>query len=181
MNVNDLRRLSRKDLIEIIYAMKQRELELTTQLAEANRKLQDRDLKLSRVGNLAEASLALSGIFESAQNAADLYLEAIRRGEAPPAPPTPKAVILPDPERIPAPEAVATARELTKPPAPHRERKSLPERKPRPVSKNAPMDRELEDFLQKPIEVAPQETFTEKLGRTAAGLSQWLQDRTKNR
>ncbi|MCC9890778.1 hypothetical protein HK150_04705, partial [Streptococcus agalactiae] len=42
------------------------------QLKEA---LDDKKIKISKAGSIAEASLMLSGIFETAQLAADTYLE----------------------------------------------------------------------------------------------------------
>ena len=40
--------------------------------------LNDRDLKFNRIGSIAEASLAVTKIFEEAEKAAVLYLENIR-------------------------------------------------------------------------------------------------------
>ena len=37
-----------------------------------------RDMKILRLGSIAEASLELSGIFDATQKAADLYFEAAR-------------------------------------------------------------------------------------------------------
>ncbi len=99
MKETDLRRMSRRELIEIIYAMKQRELALTQQLDQAREQLRQRELKLDQAGSIAEAALALSGIFEAAQNAADRYLAAISQGQTP----EPLPVSEPEPEPIPEP------------------------------------------------------------------------------
>ena len=75
----ELKKLSRTDLIEIIYRYQQREQEL----ADANKKLQqeldDRQIKLENVGSIAEAALALNDVFATAQKAADQYLENIKQ------------------------------------------------------------------------------------------------------
>ena len=42
-------------------------------------KLNEREIEISSAGSIAEASLELSGVFEAAQDAADRYLENIRK------------------------------------------------------------------------------------------------------
>ncbi len=81
MTEKELRRMSRRELIEIIFAMKKTELELRDKLQEAERQLENRKIQIAESGSIAEAALALSGVFEAAQAAADLYLQSIRVGE----------------------------------------------------------------------------------------------------
>ena len=50
---------------------------LRSQLSDAQRRLASREIRLRHAGSIAEAALRLNGIFESAQAAADLYLENI--------------------------------------------------------------------------------------------------------
>lgn len=78
MAERELRRMSRTELIEIIYALKQHEVELEQQNAELEQKLADRTLRLEHAGSIAEASLALHQVFEAAQAAADTYLESVK-------------------------------------------------------------------------------------------------------
>ncbi|EGJ27628.1 hypothetical protein STRPO_1619 [Streptococcus porcinus str. Jelinkova 176] len=49
------------------------------ELKEIKDKLNNQKIKIETSGTLAEASLRLSGIFEAAQEAADIYLENIKR------------------------------------------------------------------------------------------------------
>ena len=78
MTDKEFKRLSRSQLIDIIYQLqlKQNELE------EENRKLKaevgDKRIRLREAGNIAEASLAMHNVMQSAQDAADQYLEEIR-------------------------------------------------------------------------------------------------------
>ena len=78
MSNQDLKRLGRAELIEIIYQQKKTEQLLRTQVEELQRQLQDKRLKMEAAGSVAEAALVLSDIFQSAQVAADRYLEEIR-------------------------------------------------------------------------------------------------------
>ena len=54
-------------MIEIIYALKQHEEELEQQNAALQKQLDDRTLRLEHAGSIAEASLALHQVFETAQ------------------------------------------------------------------------------------------------------------------
>jgi cell division septum initiation protein DivIVA len=78
MTDKEFKRLSRSQLIDIIYQLqlKQKELE------EENRKLKaevgDKRIRLREAGNIAEASLAMHNVMQSAQDAANQYLEEIR-------------------------------------------------------------------------------------------------------
>lgn len=72
------RRLSRADLIEVIYQLQADEDELRAENGRLRAELEDRRLKQASAGSIAEASLALSGVFEAAQAAADAYLAEIR-------------------------------------------------------------------------------------------------------
>lgn len=77
MTDKEFKRLSKGELIEIIYQMKVTETQLRAALDEANAKLEDRRLKLENAGSIAEAVVRLNGIFETAQKTADEYLEQI--------------------------------------------------------------------------------------------------------
>ena len=79
MTDKELRRLKRRDQIELLVRQQEEIDRLTQELETANKKLIDRDLKLREAGSIAEASLQLSGIFQAAQEAADLYLENVKK------------------------------------------------------------------------------------------------------
>ena len=78
MTDKELRKLSRGDLLDLLLAQCKETESLQSRLNEANEKLESRRIELLEAGNIAEAALALNGVFESAQAAADQYLETIR-------------------------------------------------------------------------------------------------------
>ncbi len=82
MTDKELRKLQRMELLEILVDQRRRIDELEKELEAANKKLQDREIRIRNSGSIAEASLALSKVFQEAQWAADLYLENIRRSTA---------------------------------------------------------------------------------------------------
>ena len=81
MTDQELRRLSRADLIDLIYTLQQQKEQAEQQLAQAQAQLQDRQLRLANAGSIAEAALSLNGVFDAAQ-AADQYLQAVRTSAA---------------------------------------------------------------------------------------------------
>lgn len=78
MTDKDLRRLSRGELIEIIYQYRMKTDELTAENERLTSQLNERIIKISQSGSIAEAALALSKVFEAAQSAADQYLESVK-------------------------------------------------------------------------------------------------------
>lgn len=82
MAERELRRMSRTELIEIIYALKQQEDELEQQNAALKQQLADRTLRVEQAGSIAEAALGLNRVFEAAQAAADDYLNAVKAANA---------------------------------------------------------------------------------------------------
>lgn len=52
---------------------------LKRQLAEAEKSLSQREISIANSGSIAEAALQVNGVFEAAQQAADQYLDNIRR------------------------------------------------------------------------------------------------------
>ena len=78
MTDEELRKLKRGDLLELLVAQ-ERELEsVKMRLEEAEKALTDRRIRLNEAGNIAQAALQMNGVFEAAQAAADQYLESIR-------------------------------------------------------------------------------------------------------
>ena len=78
MTDKEFKRLSRSQLIDIIDQLQRKQKELE----EENRKLKaevgDKRIRLREAGNIAEAALAMHNVMQSAQDAADQYLEEIR-------------------------------------------------------------------------------------------------------
>lgn len=78
MTEKELRRLKRTDLYEIMLAQSEEIDKLREELATLKKQLEDKRILFEKMGTLAEASLALTDIFEEAQKAADLYLYNIK-------------------------------------------------------------------------------------------------------
>lgn len=73
----ELRKLNRRELIEIIYQMKKNEQQMQEQIAALQAELDEKRLRLSEAGSIAEAALSVTNVFSAAQAAADLYLHEI--------------------------------------------------------------------------------------------------------
>lgn len=79
MTEKDLKKLNRKQVLELLLKQTERADKLQRQLEEAESKLNDRALIESEAGSIAEASLKLNGVFEAAEAAASQYLENIKK------------------------------------------------------------------------------------------------------
>ena len=79
MTDQELRKLSRKDLLELLISLGRERDELLAELEKAKSILQTRQIKIEQAGSLAEAALQLNGVFEAAQAAAQQYLDNIRQ------------------------------------------------------------------------------------------------------
>ena len=75
----DLAKMKKKDLLEIMLAQSKEIDRLREQVADLEAKLANREFEFSRIGSIAEASLAVTNIFTEAEEAAKIYLENIRR------------------------------------------------------------------------------------------------------
>lgn len=78
MTDKEVRRLSRSQLIEIIYQLQTREEELTDKNRHLEEELSSKRIRMEQAGNIAEAALALNDVFQSAQSAAAQYLSEIQ-------------------------------------------------------------------------------------------------------
>lgn len=74
----ELRKLSRKDLLELLVSQGRERDALQAELEQVKAALKNRQLRIEHAGSIAEAALALNGVFEAAQAAAEQYLENIR-------------------------------------------------------------------------------------------------------
>ena len=75
----ELRKLNRYQLLELLIFQTKRADELQRKLDELEEKNREQKLQLSKLGSIADASMQLSGVFQSAQKAADLYLDAAKK------------------------------------------------------------------------------------------------------
>ena len=78
MTYKEFKRLSRAQLIEIIYQLQLQIDKLSEQTQELESELADKRLRLQSAGNIAEAALEINNCFRSAQNAAEQYLNEIK-------------------------------------------------------------------------------------------------------
>lgn len=82
MTEKELKKLSRYQLLEMII-IQSRQLELKElHIQSLQDELDSQKIRLSSAGNIAEAALQLSGIFEAAQSAADLYIKNLEEQSA---------------------------------------------------------------------------------------------------
>ena len=78
MTDKEFKRLSRSQLIEIIYQLQVKQEELTAENEQLEKALADKRLRVSKAGNIAEAALGIHNVMQAAQDAADHYLEEVR-------------------------------------------------------------------------------------------------------
>jgi len=75
----ELRKLNRYQLLELLIIQTERADKLQKKLEHAEAEMNDKDIRLTALGSIADASLQLSGVFEAAQKAADIYLNAAQK------------------------------------------------------------------------------------------------------
>ena len=78
MTDKEFKRLSRAQLIDIIYKLQLELDKVNEEKQELESKLADKRLRLQSSGNIAEAALEINDCFRSAQNAAEQYLNEIK-------------------------------------------------------------------------------------------------------
>ena len=78
MTDKEFKRLSRSQLIDIIYQLQLKQEELTAENEELSKALADKRLLVSEAGNVAEAALKIHNVMQAAQAAAEHYLEEMR-------------------------------------------------------------------------------------------------------
>lgn len=74
MEERKLKKISKKELLEILLSQANKIDELEKELAKVKKQLDSKKLKYEDCGNLAEAVLKFNNVFETAQQAADQYL-----------------------------------------------------------------------------------------------------------
>ena len=78
MTDKEFKRLSRPQLIEIIYQLQLKLEEMTAENEKLSQELADKRLRVDDVGNIAEAALGIHNVFSAAQDAAAHYIEEIQ-------------------------------------------------------------------------------------------------------
>lgn len=82
MAERELRRMSRTELIEIIYAMKTREEQLLQENAELKEKVSQEVRPIAEASSLAEATAELNRVLAGVQEATRAYREYVKRQES---------------------------------------------------------------------------------------------------
>ena len=77
MTDKEFKRLSRAQLIDVIYQLQLRHEELIAKNERLEKELEDKRLRISKVGNIAEAALEIHDVMLAAQDAAAHYVEEI--------------------------------------------------------------------------------------------------------
>lgn len=77
MTDREMKKLSRTQLLEMLLIQSREVTRLKEELQEAKTALESRKICIDESGSIAEAALKLNGIFETAQAAADQYLQNI--------------------------------------------------------------------------------------------------------
>ena len=78
MTDKEFKRLSRFQLIDIIYQLQVKQEELQEENRKLKEELEDKRIRVSEAGSIAEAAWSVHRVIEAAQAAADHYLEEIR-------------------------------------------------------------------------------------------------------
>ena len=82
MTDKELKHLSRAELIDIIYELQKQSNEKDAQMKKMQTALDERTIRMTKAGSIAEAAISVNSVFEAAQAAADQYLDSIRAAEA---------------------------------------------------------------------------------------------------
>ena len=77
MTDQEVKRLTRSQLIDVIYQLQLQIDQLTEEKESLQKALEDKRLRINNVGSLAEAALEVNNFFRSAQDAAEQYLSEI--------------------------------------------------------------------------------------------------------
>lgn len=77
MNGKELKRLSRRELVEIIYQLKKNEQEMQEKLDAMQQEIEDKRIKISNAGSIADAATSITELFNISQTTADIYLQEI--------------------------------------------------------------------------------------------------------
>lgn len=77
MNEKELRKISRKELLELLLEQANRIVDLEKELADAKAKLEDKRIMLNEAGNLAKASLKITDLFQKTMETCKIYSDNI--------------------------------------------------------------------------------------------------------
>lgn len=81
MTDKELRKLRRSDLLELLIEAEKRNEKLNEENQTLREQIKEKKINISKAGSIAEAALLLNGVFEAAQEAANQYIENVKRME----------------------------------------------------------------------------------------------------
>ena len=73
----ELKHLSRRELVDIIYQLKKNEQEMQEEIESLKNELGDKRIRISTAGSIADAAMSVTNVFSTAQMTAELYLREI--------------------------------------------------------------------------------------------------------
>ena len=73
----ELKRLSRRELVDIIYQLKKNEQDMQEEIESLKTELEDKRIRISTAGSIADAAMSVTNVFSTAQMTADIYLREI--------------------------------------------------------------------------------------------------------
>lgn len=79
MTDRELRKLGRMELVQLLLEQTREVERLRQELDKANQQIEDRRILVQNAGSIAEAAVQLSHVMEAAQEAADRYVENVKR------------------------------------------------------------------------------------------------------
>ena len=77
MTDKEFKRLTRSQLIDIIYQLQLNEEKLMDENKKLKEALEDKRIRIEKAGSIAEAAIEINNVMQAAQNAADQYLKEI--------------------------------------------------------------------------------------------------------
>ena len=82
MTDKELRKMNRRELLEILVAQGQEIERLQAALEDAEARANDREIRIKEAGSIAVAALQINGVYHAAEAAAKQYLDNVRRMDA---------------------------------------------------------------------------------------------------
>ena len=79
MTSNELKRMNRTELLQMMLLLAEENEQLKAQLAQVQEQLDEKNLKCEKAGSLAEAALQVNGVFEAAEKAARQYVQGVEQ------------------------------------------------------------------------------------------------------
>ena len=73
----ELKRLSRRELVDVIYQLKKNEQQMVEELESLREEVQEKRIRHSVAGSIADAAVSVTNLLATAQTTADLYLHEI--------------------------------------------------------------------------------------------------------